>query len=357
MGLWNWIIDQLTEPSRAASPSKTDAGGSEANASDQAVAVLDAPPSAEATEDDNGSAIWWAPEENTVIDPPEIERPDLCTEARAIENLLISHFDGHNLTLPPLLHVAETILPRLGRKDLDLGAVADELSEDQVMAAAVLRMTNSPLYRGLDKIASIKPAIARLGTTALRTLMMHESLRAAMFFRNGKGNKLAQVVWGRSLASACINRGLSAFTGTDKEEAFLIGLLHDIGNVVVLRVVHGESPFAHYDMDSDTFEYLCHESHLEFGELIADSWALPEKVKSLICNHHTYPANDDPWKIDRLQLMAADMISALLSYSPYIPYDLLKTPVIRDLGLTERDDFVSFLATLPDDVDETLGAL
>lgn len=357
MGLWNWIIDQLAQPPRAASPDGSGGRGSEAHASNQAVAVLDAPPTADRTADSDDSRLWWAPEQGAVIDPPEIERPDLCTEARAIENLLISHFDGHNLTLPPLLHVAETILPRLGRKDLDLGAVADELSEDQVIAAAVLRMTNSPLYRGLDSITSIKPAIARLGTTALRTLMMHESLRAAMFFRNAKGNRHAQAIWGRSLASACINRGLSAFTGTDKEEAFLIGLLHDIGNIVVLRVVHGESPFANYDMDDGTFEYLCHESHLEFGELIADSWRLPEKVKSLICNHHTYPASDDPLRIDRLQLMAADMINALFGYSPYVPYDLLHTPVIRDLDLTERDDFVSFLSTLPDEVDETLGAL
>ena len=287
----------------------------------------------------------------------DIERPELSMEARALENLLVSHFDGHDLRMPPLLPVAEAVLPRLGDPRCELGIVANTLSEDQVVAAALLRMANSPLYRGLNKITALRPAITRLGVRALRTLLMHESLRAAMFHRKGATRELASAVWRRSLASACIMRGLSQFTDLDVEDAFLIGLLHDIGDVIVLRIVSAEQTGGRYKIDLDAFEYLCFECHQEFGELIADSWSLPPNLKAIISDHHTYPQPDDPNRTARLQLQVTDMINTLLVYTPYHPYNLLESRPARDLGLASRDGFLSFLESLPDDVDETVGAL
>jgi HD-like signal output (HDOD) protein len=186
---------------------------------------------------------------------------------------------------------------------------------------------------------------------------MHESLRAAMFLRKGPGSDQAKVIWQRSLASACIMRHLSELTGIEREYAFLVGLLHDIGNVVVLRIAFGERLSPRYELDEDIFEYLCHECHQEFGELIADAWSLPPDLKSLISDHHTYPTADDPLRTQRLQLGLADMISALLGYAPYVPYNLLESRVVRDLGLDGRGDFVQLLDRLPDQVDETVSAL
>ena len=143
----------------------------------------------------------------------------------------------------------------------------------------------------------------------------------------------------------------------DEEVAFLIGLLHDIGNVIVLRIVHGYSLPTRYEIDTDTFEYLCGESHQEFGELIADSWGLPPHLKSLLADHHRHPAPDDPLRNERLQLQLSDIICSLLAYAPFEPYDLLACRVVQDLGLADDAKFVAFLERLPDDVDETIGAL
>lgn len=357
MGLWSWILGKGTdgEWGQAARPRHGPKGPR--STADQAVAILE-PPDASATAGQKESVErWWAPEGATLTEPPEVERLNLSTEARALENLLVSHFDGHDLRLPPLLHVAEAVLPRLSNPRCELAAVANTLAEDQVIAAAVLRMANSPLYRGLHKTTALRPAITRLGVRALRMLLMHESLRAAMFHSNRGGNELANTIWSRSLASAYIMRGLSDFTDLNKEDAFLMGLLHDIGNVVVLRIVYGERVAQRYEIDPDTFEYLCHECHQEFGELIADAWLLPPDLKALISGHHTYPDPNDPLRNPRLQLQLTDMINALLCYTPFVPYNLLESRVVDDLDLAGRDDFTVFLEQLPDQVDETVGAL
>lgn len=274
-----------------------------------------------------------------------------------LENMLVSHFDGHDLTLPPLLHVAERVLPKLSDPNCSLPAIACALSEDQVMAASILRMVNSPIYRGVNKITALPAAVTRLGLKAIHTLLMHESLRSATFCRSGERDGFALILWQRSLAGATIMRGLSQFTSVDKEVAFLIGLLHDIGNVIVLRIVHGYTLPMRYEIDTDAFEYLCGESHQEFGELIAENWGLPPHLKSLLADHHRYPTHDDPLRAERLQLQLTDIICSLLGYAPFEPYDLLACRVVQDLGLADNPKFVAYLERLPDEVDETIGAL
>ena len=300
MGLWNWILDKLTDES----PGRTvdDFSPSTTGSCESAVATLEAPEEPSAQDEGTSVERWWAPEGATIVSPPDVQCPDMPAEARALESLLISHFDGHDLKMPPLLHVAERVLTKLRDPKGGMTAVAREIEGDQVVAAAVLRMANSPLYRGLHRITALQAAVTRLGVKAIRTLMMHQSLRAAMSGGKGKASDLAQLLWERSMASACIMGYLSKFTSVDEEDARLIGLLHDIGSVIVLRVADEDHTFTRFDLDLDTFEYLCFESHQEFGELVADAWKLPDDLKALISDHHAYPSADDPLRIERLQL-------------------------------------------------------
>lgn len=358
MGIWSWLTSALM-PRDEKSSLSTD-GTSDAAArspGDAAVAVLEPPPEPEPLDDPVPAERWWAPEGATLLEPPPFPRPTLTTEVMALENLLVSHFDGHDLTLPPLQHIAERVLKRIRDPKSDLKQIAEEISEDQVMAASVLRMANSPLFRGLHKVTALRPAVTRLGTKALRTLMMHQSIRSMMFSSNGENAFFAERLWLRSVASACITRMLSRFTSVNEEDAFLIGLLHDIGNVIVLRIVL-KNPYASlYEIDVDVFEYLCYECHHEFGELIADAWKLPATVKSLISDHHTHPAADDPLRSERLLLLLADMINAMLGYAPSVSYDLLNTHVVAELRLADRPDFIKFLGALPQKVEEAVAEL
>ncbi len=268
--------------------------------------------------------------------------------------MLISQFDGQDLSLPPLPQIPDAVLKQLRDPNCNFNKIAQLISEDQVAAAAVLRTANSALYGGRTKITSLPQAVTRLGVNPLRTLMMHQSLRAAMFL-TGKGNKeLAQVFWRRSIASAFIMRGLADLTRLDPEDALVIGLLHDVGNVVVLRVVSEEKDFGIPLPDYQTFEYICHETHQEFGELVANEWNMAPHLKELIQNHHTYPEPNDPLKVQRLMLILTDMITPMLGYAPATTYDLLHARPARDLGLIDSPNYVLFLQGLPDVINESI---
>ncbi len=362
MGWWHWIVDAITgkeanEPSGTAAP----ASRMSSRQAEGGVATLEAPPATEvdAVQSDETAvdAPWWAPPNATATEPIAPPKPDLDHEGLAFENLLISHFDGHDLSLPSIPHILERVLRALRDRNCDYNKLAQAIGEDQVIAAAVLRMVNSPLYRASDKITTLKPAITRLGSRAMRTLMMHEALKATTFTKGGASAELAQLLWYRSLASSCIMRGLAEFVRIDPEDAALIGLLHDIGSVIVLRLGQSEVDAGRYTLEFDSFEFFCYEAHQEFGELVADGWKLPDKLKSLIASHHDLPADDDPLRVERWLLQLTDMINSMLGYGNEATYDLMNSLPVLELGLCDKPGFTDFIDRLPDELDEALKAI
>jgi HD-like signal output (HDOD) protein len=267
---------------------------------------------------------------------------------------LNAQLTGQDLNLPPAPRAVERVLGLLHSPDCEFEDLARLIAEDQVVSATVLRIANSPIYRGNDRITALKPALTRLGLGPVRTLMLHESLRAAMFPGGAADRALAQMLWDRSLASGCVMRRLSSVVGTNEESSFLIGLLQDVGNVVVLREAHRQQALTHRHVQLEAFEHLCLKYHQVFGRALAEYWQLPPEIKDLIGDHHDYPAADDPLRTERWQIQLCEMIRSMLGYGPEVEYDLVNSAPARALGLDGREDFTRLLDDLPGHLDEAL---
>lgn len=357
MGWWHWIVEALTG---SHSPEKSGSARKAPKAeNDAAVAVLDAPDVPETPADDPADQLenWWEEFADGDKDLVAPVRPELAHEDRAFENLLISNFDGHNLTLPPMPGTLERVLANLRDPKCEFAKIAQIIGEDQANAAAVLRIVNSPMYRGMDEITSLRLAITRLGAKAVRTLMMHQAMRKSIFTGKSSLKALVELIWKRSLASACIMRSLSTVTKVDEEDSFLMGLLHGIGNVIVLRCAQDASNLRKYNVPYDVFEFLCYECQQEFGELIADEWKLPDLIRSLVVDHHEYPAEDDPRRVFRLMLRITQMINGVIGYGPEGNYDIAHCRAVADLGLEDSPEYLRFLRRLPAELEENIEAL
>ncbi len=350
MGIWGWIINSFADKRPEGEPATSMSNPARPNRGSAAVALTDP-----RTKTETAIEPWWIDEVATETGPISILRPSMAQAEAAIENLLATYFDGHDLNLPPLPHVPGLVLKALRQKDWSVKGLADLIAEDQVLAAAVLRTANSAMFRGTQKISSLQSAVARLGTATLRTLMMHESVYAATFSVSGRSS-FATRMWRRALASACLMRTLSRYTGCDEEESFACGLLHDIGNVLVLRIVLKEQGILHCEPTEAVFEYFCFECHQEFGELIAAAWKLPAELSAVIADHHMQPQLLDPHRMQKLQIQVVDTITSILGYGVPGQFNLLETDAIQQLGLHTRQDFVDALDTLPAQVEEMMSS-
>jgi HD-like signal output (HDOD) protein len=317
-------------------------------AADGALTVtLDAPSPAEATSENEASEAWWtaAPEAATEIAPAA--QLALSPQSAALDRILAGYAECEDLKLPALPKVAERVLRMLVGDGYDAQRVAQEVAGDQVLSMAVLRLANCPLYRGREQVKDLQGAAARLGTNALRTIMLQHSLQAAIKQRRTIDKRLASFVWNGALASATILRGLAPLTGGDGEEAYLVGLLHDIGNVLVLREAQQQEELLGNRIAGEEFVWLCRQHHEALGWLIAEVWELPDKLKAVIANHHR-PTDEIATEAGLIGL--ADMLKAMLKYAPPVAYDLLNSTPAQRLKLTERPEFIAFLDALPDEL-------
>lgn len=157
------------------------------------------------------------------------------------------------------------------------------LRSDQGVAALVLRVVNSPMYSRGKKIGSIPVAITVLGFNVVRSLAMLAFGRR--MFASTRDPLFREHIWQHSLLAGIAGRCLCQALGAekDKDEAFIAGLMHDMGKVLLFThdpvrygavlartIVAGESSVV---AETSVFGF----DHCQVGREAARQWNLPER--------------------------------------------------------------------------------
>ncbi len=336
--------DVLQSIVRRGGRSRAMAGGKGAT-----VATLDVEMTEEA-EEDAASEQWWTPAQDALLAMAPAVCPVVSTEALALDRILSSYSARLDVRLPSLPRVAERVLRLLGGKAYDARRIAEEVADDQVISAAVLRLANCPLYARYEHAHDLRTAVARLGVNAIRSLMLQHSLQAAAQRGRGSDRRLGAIVWNGSLASACIMRAIAGPTRVDPEAAYLTGLVHDIGNLLVLQEVQEQQALLGYRIALDEFVWLCIQHHQRLGQLIASAWELPEELKVIAANHHRPITDHEIAPREVAMLALTDMIKCMLGYAPLGSFDLLGSHAARALGLGDAPELARCLDELPSEL-------
>jgi diguanylate cyclase (GGDEF)-like protein len=223
--------------------------------------------------------------------------------------------------LPSLPAVALEVIDLVQRPDIGVEDLAKAIGNDPALSAKVLRTVNSSFYAQARTISTIEQAIVILGLNSVRTLALGFALVDTMRRSEGAGFDYAGF-WERSLLSAVTARTLAGqVMPARREEAFLSGLLHQLG-VLALNEVLGERYQAILAASGDSpTELLRAEdeqlqlTHTGVGEALATSWNLPPTLT--LCLRH-YPAPDEAPEETRVlaQIVgAADAAARLLTSS------------------------------------------
>lgn len=215
--------------------------------------------------------------------------------------------DHFNIDFPACPAVLVQIVKELRSEEPNLNQMAELVSRDIALSAAMLKLANSAAYGGQRNIATPREALSLIGLRKLRLLAT--SLGARNSFTAETPEKKAFLVkfWDKSdlVANACAQ--LSRAFKVDPDNAHLFGLFHDCGMVIMQNAVPGYS--AHLSLIDSTWEhaelYENHKygmSHAKLGARLAESWLLPADVCQAIRLHHDRGIFSDPAKIDPLVL-------------------------------------------------------
>ncbi|OGW51481.1 MAG: hypothetical protein A2V62_09995, partial [Nitrospirae bacterium RBG_19FT_COMBO_58_9] len=190
--------------------------------------------------------------------------------------------------LPTLPHVVQRLAAIIGRPTVSTEEIGAIIEKDQVLAAKVLRLANSPFYGFPSRIGSVAHAVIVLGFNVVKGLTLCASALSIM-----KDAGMDQL-WRHSLGVAITANLLAArLEIKNPEELFVAGLLHDIGKVV-LYVKWPEVGSSIKDAvktggDRSLFEVeqeLTGLSHAGIGGCLANAWHLPVTLREPILYPH-----------------------------------------------------------------------
>jgi len=186
-------------------------------------------------------------------------------------------------------HVAARVFKLTASPDFAIGELTRIVVTDQVISSKLLRMANSALFGGDTEITSLHHAIVRLGYRSITNFILSTSLSSTMGSKNFYGPD-GQMLWDHSAGCAFCAKKLAESIDEDPEEAFLIGLLHDIGKLIYLGVsneILKEYPSRFSNLGTMITSYM-DEYHASMGGFIAKKWEFPNLIQLCIKNHHTY---------------------------------------------------------------------
>ncbi len=190
--------------------------------------------------------------------------------------------------LPSLPHVAAKVILISASPDASLPELASIVEKDAALAARVLRVVNSPFYGLRCRIGTIQQAVTYLGLRTLRSLTLGLSL--GFLFRGLKME--LEEFWRHSLFCAVSARKLAPRRGAEPEEAFVAGLLQNVGLLVMFKHLPQEtisrlfpSGYCLDTLAEEQREVGC--DHTVLGELLAQRWNLPESMIAPLRFHHT----------------------------------------------------------------------
>ncbi len=198
-------------------------------------------------------------------------------------------------SLPSLPAVAAQVLELTSDPDVEMSDIADQITMDQALSAKVLRTVNSSFYGLRKRCSSIEKALIMLGLGPVKSLVLGFSLVSAFEGQDGDAFDY-QSYWMRGLNTAVAAKITADAKGfvDDCDEAFLAGLLQDIGMIAMYRAMKARYNTVVESVGKDHSKLTRAEisefdlQHAGVGAAIADKWKLPNEITVPI-NYHERP--------------------------------------------------------------------
>ena len=230
-------------------------------------------------------------------------------DERALTERIVQVFESKSYQPPRLPAVATELLALSNRADVEFSAVEALLEKDAMLAGEILSLCKSAAYDRGGRINSLREALVRIGLSKLREVVMQAALSARVFRSNAyKG--CMEALQEHCRATAHLARIISQGTSVDQEQAFLCGLLHDVGFAGILIVLsdkkRGQQP-----PELGLLWPAIQDAHAIAGCRMVELWDLPSEIAMAVTAHHNVSIQGDDHPLAAVVCLAESLATEL----------------------------------------------
>lgn len=203
----------------------------------------------------------------------------------AVRDRLVERISQGKLELPVLPEVASQVVQLSNDPNADTRQLAGIIRRDQAMAGHLMRVANSPLYATATPLVSLDQVVSRMGMKKVREIALVISCQSKVFAVPGHEAEVKSL-FRHSLVAAAFAQEIARSRRWNVEEAFLCGLLHDVGKPVLWQELIDLHKAANCAVDDNACRGAIGVLHARVGSELVRHWALPARLGETILHHH-----------------------------------------------------------------------
>ncbi len=198
-------------------------------------------------------------------------------ESNGARQLLQQRIEDGELDLPMLPQVVTEVLALVEDPESEMAELAALIQTDQSLAGHVMRIANSAAFNAAVPIASLQQGISRLGMQNIAEIALTATMGSTVFKVAGY-EALIKHMWQFSLATGLWAKEIARLRRQNVENAFLCGLLLQVGKPVVLQALTELKT----GIASEDVAVLIDEFQAGVSAMLVEAWQLPPLVAETI---------------------------------------------------------------------------
>ncbi len=204
---------------------------------------------------------------------------EIIEQSEAANQLTISlclEISNGSISLPKMPDVVQKIQQEFASDDFEVAKITGLIQSDPSISAQLLKIANSPLYRGNAPIETIQQAVTRLGMDVIRKqIMIYAASELFQSKTTGMKNRM-QSLWKNSRKVSAFSRILATrCEGFEPEMAQMAGLLSDLGIVAILNYAQEHSEL--YG-DEEALDQTIRLLHSQINGMLLYQWGLGDEI-------------------------------------------------------------------------------
>lgn len=232
------------------------------------------------------------------------------SEQDVFYNTILEEMDSGKLVLPTLPEVALQVREVVDDPDATAKQLAEIITTDAALSARLLKVANSPLYRGRTQIDSIQMAVSRLGLVMVRNLVTSLVMEQMFQATTNRLDKRLRELWEQSTKVAAASQVIAAKLPSIKtDEAMLAGLIHAIGVLPILMKADDDGDLIR---DSKKLDNLIENLYPRLGATILKNWDFPANLVEVAEQHKNLNRNSGETGPDLVDVV---QVAVLQSYN------------------------------------------